>query len=121
MTARDQSTAGAPDDAPLTTRGVGPGPRPDPLAEARKEFEEAVMHLAKAYDRGRGRKLAEERFTLAKVALVVEERTNAIDESFRCYQHLVELAQRVAYHFENQQHPIGDAARAVLAAMEGGR
>lgn len=40
---------------------------------------------------------------------------------FAASRELLELAERVAYHFENQPHPIGDAARAVLARVRRGR
>jgi hypothetical protein len=33
---------------------------------------------------------------------------------------LLALAERVAYHFENQDHPIGDAARDLLQRVQGG-
>lgn len=40
---------------------------------------------------------------------------------FAASRDLLELAERVAYHFENQHHPIGDAARAVLQRARRGR
>jgi hypothetical protein len=43
-----------------------------------------------------------------------------VAQLFRFSRELFALAERVAYHFENQNHPIGDAARDLLKRVQGG-